>query len=221
MFDNIAPTYDFLNRLLSARNDVIWRKKLVDTIKGTNLERVLDVATGTGDVALTIAKRKSPQHIVGLDLSNEMLHIARKKGQKAGRTEIDWIQGDSEHLQFDNDYFDAVTVAFGVRNFENLTKGLNEMLRVTKPGGTISVLEFTKPRKFPIKQSYNIYFRHILPLIGRIKSGDPDAYTYLFNSVQHFPEYEEFTAVLSKLGYKEVIYRPLTFGICCIYTGRK
>lgn len=221
MFDNIAPSYDFLNRLLSARHDVIWRKKLVATIENKSAKLILDVATGTGDVALQIAKSIQPHKIIGLDLSHEMLEVARRKGSKIRNIELEWVQGDSEHLNYPDNTFDAITAAFGVRNFENLEKGLSEMLRVTKPSGTVSILEFTKPRKFPIKQAYNIYFKNILPLIGRIKSGDPDAYTYLFNSVQQFPEYEHFTSVLSKLGFREVGYRPLTFGICCIYTGRK
>ena len=220
MFDSIAPNYDFLNRFLSLRFDVLWRKKLVNRIKPIEPNKVLDIATGTGDVALQISKSINPNQIIGLDLSQQMLAIARVKAAKAGK-EIEFMHGDSEKLPFAEHLFDACTVSFGVRNFENLELGLEEMYRVLRPGGLLAVLEFTKPRKFPIKQSYNIYFKYILPLIGRIKSGDPDAYTYLFDSVQEFPEYEQFTAILSKLGFKEISFRPLTFGICTIYLGRK
>ena len=222
MFDNIAPTYDFLNRFLSLRSDVLWRKKLVKSIAKISPANILDVATGTGDVAFQMARSLQPKKIIGLDLSSEMLKIADKKASaKNLDTEIVFTQGDSENLPFEDNSFDAVTVSFGVRNFENLEIGLKEMLRVTKKGGRVAILEFTKPRKFPIKQGYNIYFKYILPLIGRIKSGDPDAYTYLFNSVQQFPEYEQFTNTLQKLGFKDVSFRPLTFGICTIYLGNK
>lgn len=222
MFDRIAPYYDLLNRVLSAGIDVWWRKKAIGTLKKNSPKRILDVATGTADLAIEAAKSLHPDHITGMDISINMLDIGRQKILKAGLENIIQLEsGDSENLQYEEGSFDAVMAAFGVRNFENLEKGLKEMYRVTKDGGMIMVLEFSKPGIFPLKQLFNAYFKFLLPVIGRIKSKDPKAYKYLYESVQAFPDYNDFTAILGKAGFKNTRYRALTGGICTIYTGEK
>lgn len=222
MFDGIAPYYDFLNRLLSLGIDTVWRKRAIDQLEGAAPKCILDVATGTADVALEMARRLQPERIVGLDIAPQMLDIGREKVRKKGLEPIIELQvGDSENLPFENNTFDALTVAFGVRNFEHLEKGLQEMYRVLKPGGKLVVLEFSKPRIFPFKQLYDFYFRNILPAVGRFTSKDPRAYRYLYESVQAFPDREQFTNILSKTGYKSNQCIPLTLGICSIYTGVK
>jgi len=222
MFDGIAPYYDFLNRLLSLGIDTIWRRRAIAQLKGDRPKHILDVATGTADVALEMAGRFPAERIVGLDISDQMLDVGRRKVRKKGLEErIELMVGDSENLPFANNTFDAITVAFGVRNFEHLEKGLQEMQRVLKPGGKLVVLEFSKPRLFPFKQLYDFYFRNILPAVGKITSKDPRAYRYLYESVQAFPERERFTDILTKTGYKSNQCIPLTLGICSIYTGVK
>ncbi|HKK78673.1 MAG TPA: bifunctional demethylmenaquinone methyltransferase/2-methoxy-6-polyprenyl-1,4-benzoquinol methylase UbiE [Phaeodactylibacter sp.] len=222
MFDGIAPYYDFLNRLLSLGIDTVWRKRAIDQLKGAAPKHILDVATGTADVALEMARRLQPERIIGLDIAPQMLDVGREKVRKKGLERIIELQvGDSENLPFANNTFDALTVAFGVRNFEHLEKGLQEMYRVLKPGGKLVVLEFSKPRIFPFKQLYDFYFRNILPAVGRFTSKDPRAYRYLYESVQAFPDREQFTNILSKTGYKSNQCIPLTLGICSIYTGVK
>ncbi len=222
MFDNIARRYDFLNRLLSLGIDKIWRKKAIDQLKNRHPKYILDVATGTADVALETMRRLHPNKIVGLDISAEMLHFGREKVAAKGLTEvIELVQGDSENLPFADNTFDAITVAFGVRNFENLEKGLSEMNRVLKTGGKLVVLEFSKPHAFPFKQLFQFYFRNILPLIGKWTSQDPRAYQYLFESVQVFPEGVLFLNILQKTGYKSSKCIPLTLGVCSIYTAEK
>jgi len=222
MFDGIAPYYDFLNRLLSLGIDTIWRRRAIAQLKGDRPKHILDVATGTADVALEMAGRLPAERIVGLDISDQMLDVGRRKVRKKGLEErIELMVGDSENLPFANNTFDAITVAFGVRNFEHLEKGLQEMQRVLKPGGKLVVLEFSKPRLFPFKQLYDFYFRNILPAVGKITSKDPRAYRYLYESVQAFPERERFTDILTKTGYKSNQCIPLTLGICSIYTGVK
>jgi len=222
MFDGIAPYYDFLNRLLSLGIDTVWRKRAIDQLKGTEPKLLLDVATGTADVALEMARRLQPERIIGLDIAPQMLDVGREKVRNKGLEHIIELQvGDSENLPFENNTFDALTVAFGVRNFEHLEKGLQEMYRVLKPGGKLVVLEFSKPRIFPFKQLYDFYFRNILPAVGRFTSKDPRAYRYLYESVQAFPDREQFTDILSKTGYKSNQCIPLTLGICSIYTGVK
>jgi len=222
MFDNIARRYDFLNRLLSLGIDKIWRKKAIDQLKDLQLKYMLDVATGTADVALEMARRLRPDKIVGLDISTEMLHFGREKVAKQGWSEvIELVQGDSENLPFQDNTFDAITVAFGVRNFENLERGLAEMNRVLKPGGRLVVLEFSKPTAFPFRQLFQFYFKNILPLIGRWTSQDSRAYRYLFESVQVFPEGASFLNILQKTGYKSSQCTPLTLGVCSIYTAEK
>lgn len=222
MFDNIAGGYDFLNRLLSARFDVRWRNILTDKILSHNPGRVLDVATGTADVAITLAKKSKHSQVRGVDISKNMLAVGAKKVEKQGlqdRIELAWA--DAEKMEEPDHSFDITTASFGVRNFENLEKGLKEMYRVTRTGGYVYILEFSKPRVFPLKQMYNFYFKRILPTIGRIQSKDPKAYSYLYESVQAFPDRESFLDILQEVGYKNVDFTELTFGICQIYSGEK
>ncbi len=222
MFGRIAPYYDLLNRLLSLGIDTIWRKRAIQQLQGRQVGQLLDLATGTADVALEAARQLPAARITGVDISNEMLDIGREKIRRKGLQEtIELVYGDAENLPFPDNTFDALTVAFGVRNYENLDKGLAEMRRVLKEGGKLVVLEFSRPRTFPFKQLYNAYFRHILPLIGRLTSRDPKAYRYLYESVQAFPDGEHFLTILEKAGYKSNQCIPLTLGICSIYTGEK
>ena len=222
MFDNIAPSYDLLNRLSSLGIDRSWRKKAIRLLDPAKAKTVLDVATGTADVAIEIARQLKPEKIIGVDIAQQMLEIGREKVSKRGLAEVIELQlGDSENLPFESNTFDAITVAFGVRNFEDLGKGLSEMQRVLKPGGKLVVLEFSRPRIFPFKQLFNLYFRYLLPLIGRLTSKDPKAYSYLYESVQAFPDRENFVTELGKAGYTEASYRPLTLGICSIYSASK
>ena len=222
MFNTIAPYYDFLNHLLSGGIDIIWRRKAIDYLKESDPKVIMDMATGTGDLAITAANRLNPEKIVGVDISVNMLDIGRKKIAKKGISDIITMQeGSAENLPFPDNTFDAITVAFGVRNFENLNKGLQEMNRVLKTGGTLVVLEFSQPKVFPFKQVFNFYFKYILPLIGRITSKDPKAYKYLYDSVQAFPSGSDFVNYLNNNGYKSNKWIPLTLGICSIYIGKK
>lgn len=222
MFDNIAPKYDLLNRVLSLGIDTIWRKKMIEKIRSLNPQQVLDVATGTADVALETQKQLAPRHITGVDISHEMLEVGREKIRKRGLTDTIRLDlGDSENLPYEDNAFDAVTVAFGVRNFENLEKGMREMNRVLRPGGKLVVLEFSRPTVFPFKQLYNFYFKNILPTIGKVTSKDNRAYTYLYESVQAFPDGKDFLSVMQKTGYEQADFEPLTLGICTLYTGVK
>jgi len=222
MFNRIAPHYDGLNRFLSLGIDVAWRRQAVSKLQTPPRSRILDVATGTADVALEIYRQHRPEAILGVDIADQMLDIGRRKIQKKNwQGVIQLEQGDSENLRFADNTFDGATVAFGVRNFQDLRKGLGEIHRVLKPGGELVVLEFSKPRIFPFKQVYHFYFRNILPLIGRFTSKDPRAYAYLYESVQAFPDGEAFEAELKKSGYKTTACKPLTFGICSVYWARK
>jgi demethylmenaquinone methyltransferase/2-methoxy-6-polyprenyl-1,4-benzoquinol methylase len=222
MFDKIAPYYDQLNRVLSLGIDVWWRKKAIGILQKSKPDQILDIATGTADLAIEAAVKIKPKKIIGLDISANMLKIGDEKIIKKGLQNIITLeQGDSENLRFDAQSFDAVTAAFGVRNFENLEKGLAEMYRVLKPGGTLLVLEFSKPTIFPLKQLFNIYFKYFLPLIGKIRSKDEKAYQYLYESVQAFPDYGNFTKILDKLGFSNTEYKVLSAGICCIYLAKK
>lgn len=222
MFGRIAPYYDFLNHLLSAGVDTVWRKQAIRQLQGRPVRTLLDVATGTADLALEASRQLKPERIVGIDISREMLDIGRSKVSRRGLEGlIELIEGDSENLPFADNTFDAVTVAFGVRNYEDLEKGLAEMRRVLKGGGRLVVLEFSRPRGFPFRQLFNFYFANILPLIGRLTSKDPKAYRYLYESVQAFPDGEDFITILEKAGYKSNQCIPLTLGICSIYTGEK
>ncbi|WP_316745822.1 bifunctional demethylmenaquinone methyltransferase/2-methoxy-6-polyprenyl-1,4-benzoquinol methylase UbiE [Pedobacter gandavensis] len=222
MFDNISETYDFLNHFMSLGIDILWRKKAIGELKALQPRLILDVATGTGDFAFEAIKILNPEKVIGVDISDGMLEMARKKIKERNLGGVFSVQmGDSEGLHFDDNHFDAVTVAFGVRNYENLEKGLADMYRVLKPGGKIVILEFSKPRKFPIKQGYNFYFNHITPLFGKIFSKDNKAYTYLPESVAAFPDGEAFNQMMTKVGFKEAKDNRLTFGVCAIYTGIK
>lgn len=223
MFDNVASNYDFLNRFLSLRIDVIWRKKAINYLKQSQPKIILDVATGTADLALEINKQLNPNKIIGLDLSEQMLAMGKVKINKAGLTEkIEMVKGDSENLSFDSNYFDAVTVSFGVRNFENLDKGLSEINRVLKPSGKLVVLEFSNPKSFPFKQIFNFYFNFILPSISKlVNKQSGNAYNYLPESVKYFPEGNEFAKHLLNCGFSNIIVKPLTFGTCTIYVAQK
>lgn len=222
MFDKIAPYYDLLNRLLTLRIDVMWRNKAISKLKVYKTDLILDVATGTADLAISMAGKLNCTHITGLDISPNMLAIGDKKVlSKKLASKIKLVVGDSENLSYADHAFDLTTSSFGVRNFENLSKGLSEMYRVTKPGGRIMVLEFSRPRAFPIKNLFNIYFKYVLPVIGKITSKDPRAYQYLYESVQAFPDYDRFIQVLHNVGYKKGVFYPLTFGICTIYIAEK
>ena len=222
MFDNISGTYDFLNHFMSLGIDIIWRKKAIRELKSVQPRIMLDVATGTGDFAFEAIKILQPEKIIGVDISDGMLNVARKKIQERNLQHVFSVQlGDSEGLHFNNDYFDAITVAFGVRNYENLEKGLADMYRVLKPGGKMVILEFSKPRAFPVKQGYNFYFKHITPLLGKMFSKDQRAYEYLPESVAAFPDGDAFLALMKKVGFKQTKDRRLTFGISAIYTGIK
>jgi demethylmenaquinone methyltransferase / 2-methoxy-6-polyprenyl-1,4-benzoquinol methylase len=221
MFNNIAPRYDFLNHFLSAGIDYRWRKKAIKIIGEKQPKTILDVATGTGDLAIT-ALRIHPEKIIGIDIAEDMLEVGKNKLKEKDPNHIISLEkGDSENLRFEDDSFDAIMVAFGVRNFENLEKGLSEMYRVLNKGGLVMILEFSKPKSFPIKQLYAFYFKYILPSLGRMISGDQAAYTYLPESVGEFPDGENFLNILQKVGFKQVLHKPLTFGIATIYTGLK
>jgi demethylmenaquinone methyltransferase/2-methoxy-6-polyprenyl-1,4-benzoquinol methylase len=221
MFDNISPKYDLLNHVLSGGVDIYWRKRAIKLLKKQQPKVILDIATGTGDFAIEALALK-PEKIIGVDISEGMLAVGREKIAKLGKQDVITLQsGDSESLAFANNYFDAIIVSFGVRNFQNLLAGLTEMNRVMKPGGTCVVVEFSKPKSFPFKQIYNFYFKYILPIIGKTVSKDSAAYTYLPESVQAFPDGEAFLDIYKKAGFINTKCISLTFGICSIYVGHK
>ena len=221
MFDNIAPKYDFLNHFLSFGIDKIWRRKAIKILIKHSPSNILDVATGTGDFAIEALKTAARQ-IVGVDISEEMLSFGRAKIEKLGVGKRITLQsGDAEGLGFSDGYFEAVTVAFGVRNFEDLPKGLKELNRVLKPGGMVCILEFSKPVYFPVKQLYSFYSFYILPFLGRLFSKDNSAYRYLPESVEKFPDGEAFLNVLKSSGFTETRQYRQTFGVATIYTGIK
>ncbi len=221
MFNNISGNYDFLNHFLSLGIDKLWRKRAIKLLQPLKPQYLLDVATGTGDFAIQALVLK-PTKVIGVDISDGMLAVGRIKLQNRNLSpKVELLQGDSENLQFEENKFDAVTVGFGVRNFENLEKGLKEILRVMKPGGMLVVLEFSRPKSFPFRQIYNFYFKSILPSLGRIISKDKSAYTYLPESVEAFPDGIDFINILNKVGFKDTTCEPLTFGVSSIYTGRK
>lgn len=221
MFNNIARKYDFLNHFLSMGIDKLWRKKAVKLLQPLQPKQLLDIATGTGDFALACLKL-NPDKVIGIDISTEMLAVGREKiAKKKLQAKIELFEGDSEDIQFDDNSFDAITVAFGVRNFQNLEKGLQEMNRVVRPGGKVVILEFSKPKKFPIKQFYNFYFFNILPLWGKMVSKDSSAYTYLPESVGAFPDDENFLEIYKSCGFEDTEQVKLSFGIASIYIGTK
>ena len=221
MFDNISAKYDFLNHFLSLGIDKIWRRKAVKELRLTQPKKILDIATGTGDFAIANLKL-NPEEIVGIDISNGMLDVGRQKMIKRNVDHIVTMkQADSEAIPFDEGYFDGLTVGFGVRNFENLEKGLSEMLRVLRPGGKAVILEFSKPKVFPIKQAFGFYSKYVIPVLGKNISKDEKAYAYLPESVAAFPEGKDFMDILTKLNYKNVSATTVSGGIATIYTGIK
>lgn len=221
MFNNISKKYDFLNHFLSLGIDKIWRRKAVNMLREIKPERILDLASGTGDFAIQNLKL-NPTEIVGMDISEGMLEVGRQKMKKNGFDNIITMRlGDSEDLPFDDNYFDALTVGFGVRNYENLEKGLAEMLRVVRPEGKLIILEFSKPKKFPVKQYYAFHSKYIIPFFGKRISKDEKAYAYLPESVAAFPEGEDFKNIMKSLGYKNVQSRLVSGGIATIYSGTK
>ncbi|MDB4602887.1 bifunctional demethylmenaquinone methyltransferase/2-methoxy-6-polyprenyl-1,4-benzoquinol methylase UbiE [Cyclobacteriaceae bacterium] len=221
MFNSISGKYDFLNHFLSLGIDILWRKRAVRLLKKHQPKLILDIATGTGDFAIE-ALSLNPEKIIGVDISEGMLSVGREKLIKKNLTDkIELISGDSEFLPFKDNFFDAVIVSFGVRNFENLEKGLSDMLRVLKPGGKVVILEFSKPKSFPFKQIYQFYFQWILPKIGKLISKNHAAYTYLPDSVEAFPDGDDFLNILNKIGFQKNQCTPLTLGISSIYSGFK
>jgi demethylmenaquinone methyltransferase / 2-methoxy-6-polyprenyl-1,4-benzoquinol methylase len=222
MFDSIAHRYDFLNRFLSVGIDISWRKKAIGFLKDLQPQSILDVATGTADVAIMTEKILKPISIIGIDISDGMLEVGRKKIDAAGASNtIQLYNGDSAAIKYADNTFDAVTLSFGVRNFQQLEKGLSEILRVLRPGGKLVVLEFSRPKNRFVKGFYNIYMKIVSPNIGKLFSKNKDAYKYLDESIQKFPEGKDFLNILNKIGYKNTINKPLSLGICSIYCGTK
>ena len=221
MFDTISKEYDSLNRVISFGIDIKWRNNVVDLVKATNPETILDIATGTGDLAISMAKTNAKK-IVGLDISNGMLEVGRNKiSKKKLNATIEMVLGDSENLPFETNSFDAVTVAFGVRNFEHLEKGLSEIHRVLKPNGIFVILETSVPTRTPFKQGYKFYTKFILPAIGKLFSKDRSAYSYLSESASLFPFGEVLNNILRQIGFIDVNDHPQTFGVATIYTASK
>nr|WP_092135268.1 bifunctional demethylmenaquinone methyltransferase/2-methoxy-6-polyprenyl-1,4-benzoquinol methylase UbiE [Bizionia paragorgiae] len=221
MFDTISGDYDGLNRVISFGIDIKWRKKVVQIVKDSKPKTILDIATGTGDLAINLAETDA-EKIVGLDISRGMLDVGVEKIKKKNLdSKIEMVLGDSEHLPFSDSSFDAITVAFGVRNFENLETGLKEILRVLKPGGTFVILETSMPTKTPYKQGYNFYSKNILPFIGKTFSKDKSAYKYLSDSASQFPFGEVLNNILRNIGFINVQDLPQTFGVATIYKASK
>lgn len=221
MFDRIAHKYDFLNHFFSMGIDKGWRKKAIQSLQSIQPKHILDIASGTGDFAIA-AMKLAPTKVVGVDISEGMLEIGRKKMKEANLDQTITLEyGDSENLKYETESFDAITCGYGVRNFENLEKGLKEMNRVLKTNGKVAILEFSHPKSFPIKQLYYFYFRYIMPTLGKIVSKDATAYTYLPESVMAFPEGKEFTSIMERCGFKNVKAQPLTMGITTLYTASK
>ena len=222
MFDRISPKYDALNHLLSLNIDKTWRRKTAQTVAKHHPKTILDLATGTADLAIDLAKRSPQAHIIGMDLSEKMLEIGKAKVKKLGlENQIELQLGDAASLPFEDCSFDAVTVAFGVRNFEDLEQGLSEIQRVLKPKGMAFVLEFSMPHRFPVKQLYRFYFKHLLPKIGHAVSKDPNAYDYLPTSVERFPKPNDFIEIMASHQLTNGHTRPLSFGIATLYTATK
>lgn len=222
MFDTISGNYDNLNRIISFGSDIKWRNKILQMILKKSPESILDVATGTGDLAIKFARKSKATKIIGLDISEGMLSVAKKKISDTILSEkVEFIKGDSEALPFSTNSYDAITVSFGIRNFENLEKGLSEIYRVLKPKGLFIILETSIPAKFPFKQGYLFYTKRVLPIIGKIFSKDKLAYTYLSESASVFPYGKKLNNILLKIGFIEVDNKPQTFGVATIYTATK
>ena len=221
MFDTISENYDGLNRVISLGIDIKWRKKVVQLVGKNNPKQILDIATGTGDLAIMMSE-VNPDKIIGLDISEGMLAVGKQKIAKANLSDkIEMVVGDSEEMPFDDASFDAITVSFGVRNFANLDKGITEIARVLKPTGVLVILETSNPTKFPFKQGYKFYTNFILPIIGKIFSKDKVAYSYLSESANSFPFGEAFNNILQKNGFKHTEHKPVTFGVATIYIAKK
>ena len=222
LFDRISPKYDALNHLLSFNIDKVWRRKTAKAVAKTQPKTVLDLATGTADLAMAVARRNPQARIIGMDISEKMLDIGKAKvAQRKMDGQIELRLGDAAALPFDDNTFDAVTVAFGVRNFEDLDKGLSEIHRVLKPDGKVFILEFSMPERFPVRQLYRFYFRRVLPRIGKMVSKDPGAYTYLPESVERFPKPDSFLQLLSEKRLGNGTKRSLSFGIATLYQAEK
>lgn len=222
MFDNIAHSYDLLNHRLSFGIDILWRKTAIRQLAPYNPSAILDVATGTGDFAIMAAKKLRPAKVVGVDISEGMMLIGREKARKEGLDDvISFKKDDCEHLSFPDDSFDAITTAFGIRNFQNLDKCLAEMCRVLKPGGKLSILELSRPLRFPMKQLFWIYSHTLLPVYGKLVSRDTEAYKYLISTIESFPQGEEMVGIFKKAGFTEAKFKRLTFGICTCYLATK
>jgi demethylmenaquinone methyltransferase / 2-methoxy-6-polyprenyl-1,4-benzoquinol methylase len=222
MFNLIATRYDVMNRFLSAGTDLRWRKKAIRELKKENPQLILDVATGTADMAIMTGKMLHPEKIIGIDISQQMLELGKNKVEKEGLGDKIQLQiGDSETINYNENTFDAVMVAFGVRNFENLESGLAEMLRVLKPGGRLLILEFSKPPRKLVKSFYNLYMAIMTPRLARLFKQKKEAYQYLNESANAFPDRQLFIDILNNVGYSDTGFKPLSLGICCIYTGRK
>ena len=222
MFDNIAPTYDTLNHRLSWDIDRGWRRKAIQQLAPYKPQTMLDIATGTGDFAIMAAQMLKPQQLIGADISEGMMDIGRKKVKAQGLDEIiSFAKEDCLALSYDDASFDAVTAAFGIRNFADLDRGLSEMCRVLREGGHLSIVELTTPPRFPMKQLFHVYSHTVLPLYGRLISKDQSAYTYLTRTIEAFPQGERMTEILKKAGFKEASFKRLTFGICTMYFATK
>ncbi len=222
MFDRIAGRYDFMNRFLSAGIDVSWRKKAISLFKEDKPQHLLDVATGTADMAIRAAKMLHPQKITGIDISPGMLAVGRKKiSAESLGTNIELLEADSETIPFPDAHFDGVMVAFGVRNFEHLEKGLQEICRVLKPGAQLVVLEFSKPKIPMVQPLYNVYMNQVAPFFAQLFTNNKKAYQYLNESSKAFPDREAFVHILNNAGFSNTYFKPLSFGICCVYSGRK
>jgi demethylmenaquinone methyltransferase/2-methoxy-6-polyprenyl-1,4-benzoquinol methylase len=222
MFDNIAPTYDTLNHRLSWNIDRSWRRKAIKALEPYRPQEVLDIATGTGDFAIMAAQMLAPMRLVGTDISEGMMNVGRKKVKQLGLEDIiTFEREDCLNLSYSDNSFDAVTAAFGIRNFASLDKGLSEMCRVLRFGGHLSIVELTTPPRFPMKQLFHVYSHTVLPLYGRIISKDSSAYSYLTKTIEAFPQGERMMDILLKAGFKEASFQRLTFGICTLYTAKK
>ena len=222
MFNNIAPTYDTLNHRLSWDIDKGWRKKAIRQLLPFQPKTILDIATGTGDFAILSAKELRPQRMIGIDISEGMMKIGQKKVEAEGLQHIvSFKKDDCTHLSFDDNSFDAVTAAFGIRNFQNLDQGLSEMYRVLKPNGHLSIVELTTPVSFPMKQLFKLYSHTILPVYGKLISKDTSAYSYLTKTIEAFPQGEVMLDILRKAGFKDASFKRLTFGICTMYFATK